>query len=125
MSFDWSEYLDLAQELAGQATGPSSQEAKLRSAISRAYYAAFCSARNHLRDKERHTIPSGGEAHQYVQNQFKKGGDKVRKKVGENLNRLHIHRKKADYEDRVTKLPATTEYALKVAQRIVSNLRRV
>lgn len=125
MNFDWSEYLNLAQELAGQATSPSSQEAKLRSAISRAYYAAFCKARNHLRDKEGHVIPSGGEAHQYVQNQFQRGGDKVRRKVGANLTRLHIYRKNADYEDRVTKLRDTTEYALKVAERILSNLCRL
>ena len=125
MSFDWSEYLILAQELAGQATRPSSQEAKLRSAISRAYYAAFCKARNHLRDKEHHRIPSGGEAHQYVQNQFKDSPDKARRDVGANLNRLRIRRTKADYEDRVTKLPRTTEYAVKVAERIVSNLRRL
>jgi len=43
MSFDWSEYLDIARELAGQATASSSAEAKKRCAISRAYYAAFCS----------------------------------------------------------------------------------
>lgn len=125
MSFDWSEYLNLSQELAGQSTSPSTQEAKLRSAISRAYYATFCKARNHLRDKEGHTIPSGGEAHQYVQNQFKKGGDKVRRKVGENLTRLHIHRKNADYEDIATRLPATAEYALKIAGRAISNLHRL
>ncbi len=56
MSFDWSEYLNLAQELAGKATTPASQEAKLR-AISRAYYAAFVQARNFLRDRDGLTIP--------------------------------------------------------------------
>jgi len=38
MSFNWSEYLDIARELAGQATVLSSTEAKKRCAISRAYY---------------------------------------------------------------------------------------
>jgi uncharacterized protein (UPF0332 family) len=81
MSFDWSEYLTVAQELASQAItstmhqgtiraklrhainrayyaafrkarSRSSDEAKFRCAISRAYYAAFRKARNHLRDKE-------------------------------------------------------------------------
>ena len=41
MSFDWSQYLNLAKELAGQATIPAEQEARLRDAISRSYYAAF------------------------------------------------------------------------------------
>ena len=122
MSFDWSEYLNLAQELAGQATGTSSQEAKWRSAISRAYYAAFCEARNHLRDKERHSIPRGVEVHGYVRNQFKKSPDKVRKGVGENLNRLRIDRNKADYDDTVAGLSADTKKALKLAERVISKL---
>ena len=117
MSFDWSEYLDLAQELAGQATSPSSQEAKLRSAISRAYYAAFCTARNHLRDREKHSIPRGGQAHPYVRDQFKQSPDKVRKKVGENLNRLRIQRNKADYDDILARLPDTAKRAIRRGKR--------
>lgn len=45
MNFDWEEYFNLAKELAG-----TTEEAKLRSAVSRAYYSAFCLARNYLRD---------------------------------------------------------------------------
>lgn len=122
MNFDWSEYLNLAQELAGQATSPSSQEAKLRSAISRAYYAAFCEARNHLRDREKHSIPRGGQAHPYVRNQFKKSPDKVRREVGENLNRLRIDRNKADYDDTIAGLSAVTRKALSLAERVLSRL---
>ena len=40
MSFDWAEYLALAQELARPGTSNLSQEARLRSAISRAYCVA-------------------------------------------------------------------------------------
>ena len=43
--FDWADYLTLAQELATRR----SDEAALRPAVSRAYYAAFCQARNVLR----------------------------------------------------------------------------
>ena len=81
MSFDWSDYLIVAQELTDQTTASSKtrsklkvrllnvinrayyvafkkvgkrslDEAKLRCAISRAYYGAFRKARNHLRDKD-------------------------------------------------------------------------
>ena len=48
MSFVWSDYLDLAKELLGSAVGSPIEEAKLRSAISRAYYAVFNEARNYL-----------------------------------------------------------------------------
>ena len=37
MSFDWSQYLNVAKQLAGHATTPANQEARLRAAISRAY----------------------------------------------------------------------------------------
>jgi hypothetical protein len=45
MSFDWSEYFSLAQELVGQPATPAGQEARLRSALSRAYYAALTGGR--------------------------------------------------------------------------------
>lgn len=44
MSFDWHEYYVLARELSGVSSVPSSIDAKLRTAMSRAYYAAFCVA---------------------------------------------------------------------------------
>ena len=50
MTFDWAEYLNVAGELAAIPFRPSIAEAKQRSAISRAYYAAFGKARVHLRD---------------------------------------------------------------------------
>lgn len=122
MSFDWSEYLNLAQELAGQATMPTTQEAKLRSAISRAYYAAFCKARNHLRDKERLPIPHGVEAHTFVRNQFKKSPDRSRKQIGHNLHRLRIDRNKVDYRDSITGLSSMANIDLKLAERVISAL---
>ncbi len=45
MSFDWSEYLTLAQELVAalpETATPQAKEAKLRCATSRAYYAVWC-----------------------------------------------------------------------------------
>ena len=125
MSFDWSEYLKLARELAGQTTTPSNQDAKLRSAISRAYYSAFCKARNHLHYKEGHKIPVSGEAHTYVRDEFKNSADKSRRGIGNRLNRLWIDRKKADYEDVVTGLSSTASLALKLAGRVISVLNNL
>ena len=101
MSFDWADYLTLAQELSGDKPKVSpSREAKLRSAISRAYYAAHGTGRNHLRavDNDK-TIPSGGEVHQYVINKFIGSSDKDRVGVGSELKRLRADRNKADYEE--------------------------
>lgn len=122
MSFDWSEYLSLAQELAGQTVSPASQEAKLRAAISRAYYAAFCKARNHLRDREGYVIPIGGQAHVYVRDQFKNSPDRLRSQIGHNLDRLRRHRNMVDYDDSVTGLLPMTSRDLRLAQRVLSAL---
>ena len=51
MAFDWGDYLGLASTLEADK-GSSFQEAALRSAVSRAYYAAYCYARNYARDQE-------------------------------------------------------------------------
>lgn len=125
MSFDWAEYLNLAQELAGQAVSLAGQEARLRAAISRAYYAAFCKSRNHLRDKEGHQIPSGGRAHQYVRDEFKRSGDRLRKQIGYDLERLRSDRNRADYDDSVTNLDVLTVVDLALAGRVISTLGRL
>jgi uncharacterized protein (UPF0332 family) len=41
MRFDWSEYFNLAQELAVISSEATNNEARLRSAVSRAYYSVF------------------------------------------------------------------------------------
>jgi len=50
MPFNWHEYLDLARWLETNAPAGVSAEAAGRAAVSRAYYAAFCCARNYARD---------------------------------------------------------------------------
>ncbi|HXF05948.1 MAG TPA: HEPN domain-containing protein [Blastocatellia bacterium] len=125
MSFDWLEYLDLARELAGQTTAASTQEAKWRSAISRAYYAAFCKARNCLRDKQGLSIPRTGQAHRIVWRQFKNSPDKSRKRIGENLRRLLNDRRQTDYEDVVSNLPVLTHKAVTRASEVVSVLGKL
>lgn len=42
MPFDWRHFLSLAKELSNYSGTSSLQEAAARSAVSRAYYAAFC-----------------------------------------------------------------------------------
>lgn len=122
MSFVWSEYLNLAQELAGKTAISASLEAKLRSAISRAYYAAFIEARNHLQDKENHTIPFDVNPHEYVRIQFEQSQDKKRQKIGKKLNYLRIARNKADYNNTFSKLSENTEVTLQLASQVISAL---
>ncbi len=125
MSFDWSDYLDLARELYRQGVVHSSKEAELRSAISRAYYAAFCKARNHLRDKENRTLSEGPEAHVEVQDKFILSSDRRRREIGENLNRLRTFRNRADYRDIFSGLTNTTITSIELADDVISDISRL
>ena len=99
MSFNWSEYLTLAQELASRSATSPIQEAKLRAAISRAYYSAFCQARNHLIYKDKKLIRPRGDAHKLVADTFEKSTNKQRQRIGFLLHDLRSIRNLADYKD--------------------------
>ncbi|MEG4351969.1 HEPN domain-containing protein [Microcoleus sp. LAD1_D3] len=129
MRFDWSEYLNLAQELAATNSDSSAnREAKLRSAISRAYYSTFCLARNYLRDieKDPRLFRKNRDIneHQYVAQEFIYHPHKMKNmaKIGENLSTLRGIRNKADYEDTMFNLQKEAKTALMLAQNIISAL---
>lgn len=100
MSFDWSEYLTLAQELASTSTTSPIEEAKLRSAISRAYYAAFCKARNYLIYENNEPIPRNVNVHWYVVDKFETSAQTERQTIGFLLRHMRSIRNIIDYQDR-------------------------
>jgi hypothetical protein len=131
VSFDWAGYLAVARELAGQTPAtPPSQEAKLRAANSRAYYAAYWSALTHLRDHDGDTslatsdVPS---VHAYVRDQYRYGArDRIRRQIGEDLSRLLASRRRADYSEQQlnsTRLFIETRDCLEMAARIIRDLQ--
>ncbi|MCC3408211.1 MAG: HEPN domain-containing protein [Microcoleus sp. PH2017_10_PVI_O_A] len=127
MKFDWSEYLNLAQELAAR-----NEESKLRSAVSRAYYSVFCLARNYLRDIEQDPRLSRNKTydindHQYVAEEFIYNRSKSQKitEIGRNLTRLRKIRNQADYEDTIFQLQKEVVRSLSLAQNIISALREL
>src|SRR5208282_4665971 len=93
MAFDWASYLHVSRALAAQTT----DEAALRSAISRAYYAAFGIASARMR-ADGENVPSTGEAHKAVWAHFESANDKFRRKIGADGKRLRWRRRQADYE---------------------------
>jgi uncharacterized protein (UPF0332 family) len=133
MRFDWSEYFNLAQELAATNSDSSAnRDAKLRSAISRAYYSTFCLARNYLRDieKDPRLFRKNRDIneHQYVPKEFiyHRSKNKNMVKIGENLSSLRELRNKADYEDTIfNNLQKEASYALMLAQNIISALSKL
>lgn len=126
MSFDWLDYLDVADELAGFRSVPANSEAKLRSAVSRAYYGAFCKARNRLRDVDGVSLTGTGKDHQLVQEEFEASGDANRQSIGVSLRRLRQQRNLVDYDDVITgSLPTKVRFSLKLALSITQDLRKL
>jgi uncharacterized protein (UPF0332 family) len=118
MSFDWSAYFRLALELDAQARSEAnlqSQEAKWRTAISRAYYAAWCNARNILRD-EQSTDDECLRNHGCVIRKFQESADSSRKQIGISLSRMMDNRRRADYHDSVVRLAEVSKIQLLLAQ---------
>jgi|SRR5947209_5024038 len=122
MSFDWSHYLDLAQELFGQATSSLHEDANLRSSISRAYYATYHKARHRLYDKWGISVPEDASAHGQVRREFKQ---KNQRWIATTLNRMRIDRNDADYKDLTTDLATTARENLKRANRVILTLNRL
>lgn len=123
MSFDWADYLKLADELCAKPFSSRNTEAKRRSAISRAYYAAFGRSREHLRRRDRDwNIPTGPEAHEYVRLKFERSPNRTRRRVASNLARLLDERNKADYNDVIKGLGSLSRMAIKLADQVMQDL---
>jgi uncharacterized protein (UPF0332 family) len=124
--FSWHDYLELARELGAA----SDSEAKMRSSISRAYYASYCNARNYMIDHDHNIIPKGESVHQYVIEYFwgfRRESIKTRKRkeIGIVLDRMKRRRVNADYENHfpvgnLTMLNSETRAALSESERILS-----
>lgn len=132
MKFNWSEYLDLAKKLAGMKNVNVSDQAKLRTSISRAYYASYCNVYNYLRDVEKDkSLPKGEkvhECHKYVRKKFLDSSEEVRRQIGQNLARLLTDRIKADYRDeiiitnKISSLSNLAQIDIFFAEQTISNL---
>lgn len=108
--FDWQDYHLLARELLSVADSSSIKEAMLRSAVSRAYYAAYHRACDYLREVNEYPTDQDLQAnrnrsHQVIIDIFI--GNAARpgwKKVGKKLRRLKDFRRRADYDKIETSL---------------------
>lgn len=122
MSFNWADFLTLAEALLRDPNSPGPEGASLRSAISRAYYAAFRVARNFGRDRGEFIPAETGQDHRIVQNHFKSSPERTRKKIGVNLQRLYDYRNNADYDDVLTGNPISLAQSSVAMARDVLNM---
>lgn len=105
MSFEFSrDYLILAEALlADSPGGPGHEEARVRSAVSRAYYAAFHGAQRYLIDLQREIAPSlapnlrSDRSHERVWDRYKTAG-RALARISIYGFRLKDLRRRADYD---------------------------
>ena len=113
-TFDWANYLTFAEELAKR-----SDEAALRSAISRAYYSAYCKARNRLGESG---IAVRTNSHKWLWDYFRRSGNGEIRRLGLNGDRLRMARNRADYDnvyqDLISSVPTALLRAKQIVQRI-------
>ena len=124
MSFNWSDYNELAIELDNNSS--TLNEAKLRSAISRAYYSVFKQAYNLLRDVDHDRLITKSKiTHHDVRNEFENHRDLDRRSIAIYLGNLHNNRKKADYEDVFSGLQSTTTVSLGMARSAIEKINSI
>jgi len=120
MAFNWADYLSLAQFLQAQSNPGVSQEAFFRCAVSRAYYAAFCHARNYARDRHGLMPRYNGDDHSLVRRHFQTRREKG---VAGKLEDLRDWRNLCDYEDALPDLPHILVNALAEARKVIAILK--
>lgn len=126
MSFDWIDFLTFAERIQCDPDHPGPPEAALRTAASRAYYAAYHCALT-LAMQEGYVARSIAGDHRGVQEHFRQCGQnqnpRVRKKISTELRRLIDHRHWADYDDDIPKKPDyLAVHAIGMAKAIIANL---
>lgn len=127
MNFDWREYEKAAQWIYDNATVSNcSEEACYRTAISRAYYAAFHGVMDYAVERENFPKKKGGDDHTGLLRHFKKYGTGPRRIIYIALDRLHDNRLQADYDNELTGDPRkTSESSLIEAKKVFDALARL
>ena len=120
MAFDWKEYLDLARFLRVEGGRNITQEAAFRCTVSRAYYAAFCHARNYARDLQGFSPAYKGKDHWLVRKHF---SDRRMLEIVDHLDRLRQWRNRCDYYDTVAGLDSFLTPAINKAQEVFDILK--
>ncbi|CCW33859.1 HEPN domain-containing protein [Chthonomonas calidirosea] len=121
MAFDWREFLDLARALRSSFETSPLMEAASRSAVSRAYYAAFCHTRSYAEKHLKFQRTTAGIVHKLLREHLGQQGPEG-KEIADKLRDLHGWRKRCDYEDTVSNLNNMAIEAISTAEAIISKL---
>lgn len=121
MAFDWNEFLELAKNLSNRSGMGYSTEAANRTAVSRAYYAAFCQLRGYAESRLGFQRSGTAQDHKRLRKYLKKA---KRPRWASRLNRLREWRNDCDYEDVVPGLQSRVQRAILTVDKIFRELRQ-
>src|SRR5436305_14421116 len=121
MPFEWKGFLALARHLQQQAAASPEAESLLRSAVSRAYFAAYCHARNYAKHYQSFETRDDADDHGRLRAHLT---GKRRKGDADRLAQLRQLRNDADYGDDLpwSDVPDTVTAALAFADRVFQSL---
>ena len=119
MPFNWTDFLELSDELAQR-----DDEAALRTAISRAYCSALGKARE-LLESEGESFAASENLHSLVWNSFSNSSDDRRYYIGIDGRWLRLNRNAADYDTALTDPHGRARQAVRKAQTLLAALERI
>ena len=119
MTFYWSHYIDVATFLL-EHINEVNEEAALRSAISRAYYAAFCHAKYYAKDNFGFEPEDSAEDHGALRDYFRSQG---MVEIGRMLGQLRQWRNSCDYGNpSYEATPLIAKSAIRQAENVIKKL---
>lgn len=119
MNFTWNNYFEFAKFLAGDTSITPHPDAKTRSAVSRAYFAAYCYSRNYACKFLEFKPIDDVDDHKELRKCLAK--NKLRR-VADNLIRLRRLRNDCDYNDSVPDLSGVVVKSLERAGKVFKEL---
>ncbi len=119
MSYQWSDYLSVADHLIEFSGQSSYAEACLRASMSRAYYAALLTARSLLRDQWGIEVPATAELHRFIPDWFLSEDNVAEQKIGTLLLHLRERRRRSDYDDNIANVSSLAHRSLADAKEVI------
>ena len=124
MTYDWSEFLEFAKALEADPSSPGPQEAALRSAASRAYYAAFNEALR-FAQLEGYDPMQSSNVHAALRKFYwpHKSRDARRRRIADQLKKCWDQRRRADYDPEPHAKPEyMAVWAIGMAENVLNEL---
>ena len=123
MSFDWSKFLALAEAVYEQRHTLPDLEACCRTVSNRAYYAVHNLAYHKMTQEDSSASTSG--RHENTIAYFKESPNKTRRRIGNWVDRMRIHRNNADYHETVRdgSVERQSEFSPRIASNVIADLK--